>query len=290
VVKQEQTRKIVIAGLVLNVLLCITKAWTGYAGTSEALIADAMESAGDVFGALLILFALRYALQPPDSNHPYGHGKAEPLFTFAVVALLIGGVVVIGYRSVQNILTPHAVPKAFTLWTLGITIAAKEIFFRIVAKLSKETGSSLLKSDAWHHRSDAITSLAAFVGVVIAIWSGYAAADDWAALVACAFILYTAYSLFRPALGEVMDEHQYDELVEEIRITTLSVEGVTGTEKCFVRKSGVFYFVDFHINVEPEITVREGHEIAHRVEEKLRSAHPNMRMIIHVEPHEPSHV
>lgn len=281
------TQKIVVAGLILNIVLCIVKAWTGYVGTSEALIADAMESAGDVFAAVLVLFALRYASQPPDSNHPYGHGKAEPLFTFVVVALLIGGVIVIGYRSVQNILTPHVLPKAFTLWTLAVTIIVKEIFFRLVAKLSNETGSSILKSDAWHHRSDAITSLGAFVGVLIAIWTGYAAADDWAALVACGFILYTAYKLFRPALGEVMDEHQYDGLVNEIRETTLSVEGVTGTEKCFVRKSGTFYFVDFHINVEPEITVREGHAIAHRVEEKLRAAHPNMRVLIHVEPHEP---
>jgi cation diffusion facilitator family transporter len=254
-------------------------------------MADAMESAGDVFGSVLILIGLRYAAQPADENHPYGHGKAEALFTFVVVVLLIGGAAAIAYRSILNILTPHPMPAKFTLITLAVTIVLKEIFFRIVTKKGKESNSQLLQGDAWHHRSDAITSLAALVGISVALWlgKGYEAADDWAALPACAIIIYTAWRLFRPALGEVMDEHVHDELIASIRMHAAAVSGVRGTEKCMVRKSGSTYFVDLHINVDPEISVREGHEVAHGVEDAIREFNPNVRMIIHVEPHEPEY-
>lgn len=285
----KQVQNIVVWGLVLNVVLCIAKAWSGYAGSSEALMADAMESAGDVCGAILILIGIRYASQPADENHPYGHGKAEPLFTFVIVVFLIAGAVTIGYRSILNILTPHELPAKFTLITLGATIVLKEIFYRIVVKKGKENDSQLLQGDAWHHRSDAITSLAALIGISLALWlgKGYEAADDWAALPACVIIIYAAWRLFRPALGEVMDEHVHDELILSIRKHAALVNGVRGTEKCMVRKSGAMYFVDLHINVDPEISVREGHEMAHRVEDEIRQFNPNVRMIIHVEPHEP---
>lgn len=286
---RSRVRRLLWAGITANLILAGLKAYSGYAGHSQALVADAMESSGDVCASLLVLAGLSYAAQPADKNHPYGHGKAEALFTFVVVVFLVVGSVAIGYQSIQNILTPHELPSLYTLWVLGITIVVKEIFFRIVRRASKEMDSGLMKSDAWHHRSDALTSLAAFVGILIAVWlgKGYESADDWAALIACGFILYTAYTLFRPALGEVMDEHVYDELIETIRKTAGEVQGVTGTEKCYVRKSGVNFFVELHINVDATITVREGHDIAHRVEEVLKLQNSNLRAIIHVEPHEP---
>src|SRR5690606_18255726 len=161
------------------------------------------------------------------------------------------------YESIQNIQTPHKVPKPWTLIVLGCIILWKEISFRIVLKKSKETHSSSLKADAWHHRSDAITSIMAFIGISIALYfgKGYETADDWAALLASGFIIYNSYLIFRPALGEIMDENVYDDLIEEIRIQSLKVDGILGTEKCFIRKTGMKYHVDLHAIVDGQISV-----------------------------------
>lgn len=206
-----------------NTLLALAKGILGVLGNSYALIADAIESTTDIFSSLLVLFGLKYANRPADENHPYGHGRAEPLITFLVVAFLITSACIIGYESIQNIQRPHSLPKSFTLYFLGAIIVWKEISFRIVLKKSKETNSSSLKADAWHHRSDAITSIAAFLGISIALFfgKGYESADDWAALFASGFILYNSYLIFRPALGEIMDEHLYDDLIAAIRNLSL---------------------------------------------------------------------
>src|SRR5690606_30726194 len=224
-----------------NTSLAVIKGLAGFFGNSYALIADAIESTTDIFSSLLVLFGLKYAQRPADKNHPYGHGKIEPLITFLVVAFLVTSATIIAYESIQNIQTPHKVPKSWTLIVLGAIILWKEISYRIVIKKSRETNSSSLKADAWHHRSDAITSITAFVGISIALifGKGYETADDWAALLASAFILYNSYLIFRPALGEVMDEHRYDDILEEIRVKSIKVDGVIGTEKCFIRKAGM---------------------------------------------------
>ena len=197
-----------------NTVLAIAKAITGIFGNSYALIADAIESTTDVFSSLLVLLGLRYANKPADENHPYGHGKAEPLITFMVVGFLIVSATVIAYESIENIQTPHEVPEPYTLIVLAVIIIIKEISYRFVSKKSAETDSSALKADAWHHRSDAITSLMAFIGISIALimGKGYENADDWAALFASGFILFNAYLILRPALGEVMDEHRYEDI------------------------------------------------------------------------------
>jgi cation diffusion facilitator family transporter len=178
-------------------------------------------------------------------------------------------------------------PKAWTLIILGGIIIWKEISFRLVMKKSKETNSSSLKADAWHHRSDAITSIAAFLGISIALvfGKGYETADDWAALFASGFILYNSYLIFRPALGEIMDEHLYDDLVAQIREVSLKVEGIVGTEKCFIRKAGMQYHVDLHAIVEATITVKQGHELAHKLKDTLRQEIPELgHVLIHIEP------
>ncbi len=263
------------------------KGLAGFFGNSYALIADAIESTTDIFSSLLVLFGLKYAKRPADKNHPYGHGKIEPLITFLVVAFLVTSATVIAYESIQNIQTPHKVPKPWTLIVLGGIILWKEISFRIVLKKSKETNSSSLKADAWHHRSDAITSIMAFVGISIALifGKGYETADDWAALFASAFILYNSYLIFRPALGEIMDEHLYDDLLEEIREESIKVKGVIGTEKCFIRKAGMKYHVDLHAIVDGAISVKEGHDISHQLKNHLRNEIPNLgHVLIHIEP------
>lgn len=271
-----------------NSCLAVIKGLAGFFGNSYALIADAIESTTDIFASFLVLFGLKYSNRPADKNHPYGHGRAEPLVTFLVVGFLITSATIIAYESIMNIGKPHDLPKIWTLFVLGPLILWKEISYRLVLKKSKETHSTSLKADAWHHRSDAITSVAAFVGISIALYfgKGYETADDWAALFASGFILYNSYLIFRPALSEIMDEHVYDDLVEEIRIISLGVEGVVDTEKCFIRKAGMKYHVDLHAIVNAHISVKEGHDIAHLLKDTLRSQLPQLgHVLVHIEPH-----
>jgi len=270
-----------------NFILAVAKGITGIFGNSYALVADAIESLTDVFSSALVLFGLKYSTRPADSNHPYGHGRAETLVTFLVVGFLLISATVIAYESILNIQTPHETPKNYTLIVLAIIIVIKEAFYRIVSKKGKETNSSSLQADAWHHRSDAITSLMAFIGISIAIYMGpgYETADDWAALIASLFIVYNAYLIFRPALGEILDEHVYDDLVEEIRAIAEKVEGVQGTEKCFVRKTGMTYLVDLHLLVNGNLSVTEGHEISHAAKDALMEQRPELaNILIHIEP------
>lgn len=272
-----------------NAALALIKFTAGVLGNSYALIADAIESTADIFSSFLVLFGLKYSNRPADDNHPYGHGKAEPLVTFLVVGFLITSATIIGYESIINIRTPHNLPKSWTLIVLGVIIIWKEFSFRKVMKRANETNSSSLKADAWHHRSDAITSIAAFVGISIALLlgKGYESADDWAALFASAFILYNSYLIFRPALGEIMDEHLYDDLILNIREVSEKVEGVIDTEKCFIRKAGMKYHVDLHATVDAHITVKEGHDISHLLKDTLRSEIPQLgHVLIHIEPNE----
>ncbi|MDB5267403.1 MAG: cobalt-zinc-cadmium resistance protein [Hymenobacter sp.] len=284
---EETAVKATYFSIVGNTSLALIKGVAGYFGNSYALVADAIESTADIFASFLVLFGIKYASRPADKNHPYGHGRIEPLITFLVVGFLITSATIIAYESIQNIGTPHALPKAWTLVILSGIIVWKEISFRTVMKKAEAINSSSLKADAWHHRSDAITSVAAFAGISIALLlgKGYESADDWAALFASGFILYNSYQIFRPALGEILDEHVYDDLVLEIRAVALTVAGVRGTEKCFIRKAGMQYHVDLHANVSGDITVRQGHEIAHLLKDTLRNELPQLgHVLIHIEP------
>ena len=275
--------------IVGNASLAIIKGLAGFFGNSYALIADAIESTADIFSSFLVLFGLKYANRPADKNHPYGHGRAEPLITFLVVGFLITSATIIAYESIKNIGTPHELPKIWTLFVLIPLIIWKEISFQLVIRKAKETNSSSLKADAWHHRSDAITSIAALIGISIALYfgKGYETADDWAALFASGFILYNSYKIFRPALGEIMDEHLYDDLVADIRKVSLSCAGVVATEKCFVRKAGMKYHVELHAIVQADITVKNGHEIAHNLKDTLLNDIPQLgHVLIHIEPTE----
>ena len=286
----EQTAiKTTYFSILSNTSLALIKGVSGYFGNSYALIADAIESTTDIFSSFLVLFGIKYSNRPADKNHPYGHGRAEPLITFLVVGFLITSATIIAYESIKNIGTPHDLPEPFTLFVLGGIIIWKEISYRFVIKKSNETNSSSLKADAWHHRSDAITSVTAFVGISIALFfgKGYESADDWAALFSSAFILYNSYLIFRPALGEIMDEHLYDDLIEEIRIVSLTVNGIIGTEKCFIRKAGMKYHVDLHAVVDANITVKIGHDLAHNLKDTLRAEIPSLgHVLIHIEPNQ----
>lgn len=278
----------IVFSIVGNCFLALIKGFAGFFGNSYALIADAIESTTDIFSSILVLFGLKYANKPADKNHPYGHGKIEPLITFLLVGFLVISATFIAHESIQNIKNPHALPEKWTLIVLLLIIAWKELSFRIVIQKSEETNSSSLKADAWHHRSDAITSVAAFIGISMALLlgKGYESADDWAALFASGFIFYNSYLIFRPALGEIMDEHFYDDLVEDIRRISLTVDGIIATEKCFIRKVGMIYHVDLHAKVNGSISVTDGHNLAHQLKDTLRAEIPQLgHVLIHIEPH-----
>jgi cation diffusion facilitator family transporter len=284
----EQTAvKATYFSIVGNISLALIKGLAGFFGNSYALIADAIESTTDIFASFLVLFGIKYSNKPADENHPYGHGRAEPLITFLVVGFLITSATIIAYESINNIGTPHELPKSWTLIVLGAIIIWKEYSFRLVMKRSIESNSSSLKADAWHHRSDAITSVAAFIGISIALilGKGYESADDWAALFAAGFIFYNSYLIFRPALGEIMDENLNEDLIIEIRKVAQQVDGIVNTEKCFIRKAGMKYHVDLHAIVNANITVREGHDISHLLKDTLRNQIPQLgHVLIHIEP------
>lgn len=275
--------------IISNTALAIIKGLAGFFGNSYALVADAIESTTDIFASVLVLFGLKYANKPADENHPYGHGRIEPLITFLVVGFLIISATIIAYESIENIKTPHDLPKPFTLIILAAIIIWKEISYRFVIKKSKETNSSSLKADAWHHRSDAITSVSAFIGISIALYlgKGYESADDWAALLSSGFILFNCYKIFRPALGEIMDEHFYDELCIEINKISKTVDGIYDTEKCFIRKAGMQFHVELHASVDAHISVKEGHDLAHQLKNTLREQLPQLgHVLVHIEPFE----
>ena len=284
---KKTAQKTAFLSLISNAGLAIAKGVTGVLGHSDAMIADAIESTADVFASLLVIFGLRYAAKPADENHPYGHGKAEALVTFAVVGFLLISATIIAVESIRNLQEPQEKPELFTLYVLGIIILIKELSYRYVKKKSIETNSSSLHADAWHHRSDAISSLMAFVGISIALifGEGFEKADDWAALLASFFIVYNAFLIFRPALGEIMDEHLHDHVVAKIRELSINVSGVLDTEKCLVRKTGMVYIVDLHVEVDGKLSVFEGHEISHRLKDYLMGQMPEISdVLIHIEP------
>ncbi|KGE15965.1 cation diffusion facilitator family transporter [Sphingobacterium deserti] len=273
--------------ILTNFLLALIKWLAGFFGNSYALIADAIESTADIFSSFLVLLGLKYSKRPADQTHPYGHGRIEPLITFIVVMFLVISAFVIAKESIENINTPHDLPEPWTLIVLAGIIVWKELSFRIVMRRSKALNSTSLRADAWHHRSDAITSVAAFIGISIALFAGegYESADDWAALLASGFILYNCYGIFRPALAEIMDENRYEELEEDVRKQSLKVNGVLLIEKCYIRKIGMLFQIDLHAVVDPEISVKEGHAIAHRLKDYLIANIPNIgNVFIHIEP------
>jgi cation diffusion facilitator family transporter len=283
--------KSTIFGIIGNIFLAVIKGLAGFYGNSYALIADAIESTSDVFSSLIVLLGLKISTKPKDKSHPYGHGKAEPIVAIVVSLTLLGAAIIIAIQSVKEIITPHHTPAAFTLLVLVLVVAVKETLFRYVFKVGHEVQSTAVKTDAWHHRSDAITSVAAFIGISISLifGKGYEAADDWAALLASGIIAFNAYNLFRPALAEIMDAAPPENLETDIRETAISVDGVLEVEKCFIRKMGFDYFVDLHIKVNGELSVREGHIIAHKAKEALlKSALRIDDVLIHIEPEESS--
>lgn len=278
-----------LLGILVNLLLAVIKGVAGFIGHSYALIADAIESLTDVFSSFIVYFGLRVAMRPPDANHPYGHGKAEPMAAVIVSMGLLAAAGLIAYESLREIRTHHMMPEPFTLLVLPVVVVSKELMFRFVNRVGDTIESGAVKTDAWHHRSDAITSALAFVGIAIALWGGpgWESADDWAALLASGIIVFNAARLLRPAIQELGDTLPVTQLHQDIKQVANSVEGVLETEKCYVRKMGFDYYVDLHIIVDGNLTVRRGHLIGHNVKDAIQAAYPRVaNVLVHVEPHD----
>lgn len=283
----ERGQKTTLIGIAVNIGLVLVKGLAGWLGNSYALVADAMESGTDIITSIFVWFGLRTASKAPDLDHPYGHGKAEPLAAIVVALALVGAAILIAVQSIHNIQVPHEIPAPFTLAVLAGVVLVKEILFRRISKVGAETDSSAVKADAWHHRSDAITSLTAFVGISIALIGGpgYESADDWAALLASLVIVYNAYLIFRPSFGEIMDETPAGDWQSELKALALTVPQVKGIDKYRVRKTGFEYFVDLHVLVPGDLTVKQGHDIAHAVKAAILREKPSVYdVLVHIEP------
>ncbi|HWL52614.1 MAG TPA: cation diffusion facilitator family transporter [Chthoniobacteraceae bacterium] len=283
--KPISATRLALLGVAVNAVLAVIKITAGVLGHAYALIADGVESMLDIGGSLVIWSGLKLAAKPPDASHPYGHGKAEPLAAALVALGVLAAAAFLAVESVREILTPHHAPKPFTLVVLVGVIVIKETLFRLV--INKAEGSTALETDAWHHRADAITSLAAFVGISIALIGGpgYETADDYAALVACAIIAFNGVRLLLPAVHEVMDSAPPRSIIQRIRHEAGEVPGVEEIDLCHVRKMGVDFYVDLHVKVNGDLSVREGHAIAHAVKDRLRHNNPAIRdALVHVEP------
>lgn len=285
--RPDDALRLGILAIGVNLSLMIIKIGVGVAGNSYALVADGIESAADIFSSIVTWTGFRWSLKPADEQHPYGYGKIDALTGMFSGACLLGAAGFIAYQSVLEIRTPHHLPEWFTLPVLLGVIAVKEFLSRRVFAVGSHLDSNALKGDAWHHRSDAITSAAAAIGISIALigGKGYEMADDWGALAACCVIVANAARILRSSFSDALDHAASPQVCQSITETAATVPGVQRIEKCIVRKSGIGLFVELHVEVEASVTIREGHRTGHRVKETLISSNSRIRdVVVHLEP------
>jgi len=285
--KLESGAHLALLGMGLNAALCSVKIGIGLVGHSYALIADGVESLLDIFSSLLIWAGLKYAAKPPDATHPYGHGKAEPMAAIIGSIIILAAGAGLATYSIKAIAATRSAPAIYALPVLVVVIIVKEIHSRRVSKMARITSSTAMEADAMHHRTDAVTSAAALVGITIAAAGGppYAKADNWAALFACAIIGYNGLRIFWPSLLDLMDTAPPRTIQARVREASMKVDGVAETEQCRVRKMGLEYYVDLHVKVDGAMSVTEGHRIAHHVKDAVRAAVPEVAdVLVHIEP------
>ncbi|MCE9601346.1 MAG: cation diffusion facilitator family transporter [Gemmatimonadetes bacterium] len=279
------------AGMLVNTALAVTKLVAGIVGNSYALVADAVESAADIFSSLIVWSGLSVASRDPDETYPFGYGKAESLAAAIVSLMLLGAAVGISIEAIREIVTPHHAPAAWTLAVLVGVVVVKTLLSRRVGHVGRAIGSSAVQADAWHHMSDALTSAAAFVGISVAVIGGpgFEAADDWAALVASAIIVYNGITMLRPAVADLMDRSAGPEVLVPVRMAAESVSGVLATEKLAMRRTGMTYRVTIHVQTDPEMPLHEAHILSGKVKSAIRTAVPQVQsVLVHMEPFEPA--
>lgn len=280
--------RLVLRGIALNAVLAAVKLAGGLLGHTYALVADAAESLLDILSSALVWAGFRVASRPPDEDHPYGHGKAEPLAALAVALFIFAMAGWVGWHAVQEIRTPHLAPAWWTLLVLAGVVVTKLWFSRRLGRAGQQVGSTALGVEAMHHWSDAMTSAAAFVGIAVALWGGpgWETADDWAALFACGIIAFNGAGMTMKALGDIMDTAVPVAFENEVRAIAAAVPGVEALHKVRVRKSGLSHLVDIQVRVDGDLSVRAGHDIAHAVKDALLASVPHAisDVTVHVEP------
>jgi cation diffusion facilitator family transporter len=287
--RTRQSAALVARGIWLNALLAVVKLSGGVLGHTYALIADGVESLLDVCSSSLVWAGLRVAARPPDRNHPYGHGKAEPLAGMFVSLLVLGAATWIGWHAIREIQHPHRAPHWGTLPLLAFVVGIKLHFSRRLDAAARSAHSTSLGIERWHHYADALTSAAAFVGIAIGIigGEGYESADDWGALAACLIIGWNGVRFLQASLDDVMDLAASADFERDVRALAGRVAGVHGIDKCRVRKSGLSHLVDIHVEVDGDLSVREGHDIAGAVKYALLGSPLGISdVVVHVEPAE----
>jgi cation diffusion facilitator family transporter len=277
-----------LTGLIVNAVLVAIKIGTGLLGNSYALVADGVESATDVFSSIIVWRGISISTRSADDEFHFGYGKAETVSAAAVSVMLLVAAFGIAIEAIREIITPHEGPAAFTLFVLVAVIALKETMFRKVRAVSGDMGSRALETDAWHHRSDAITSAAAFVGISIAVVGGpsWAPADDWAALVASVIIAVNGFRLLRPAVADLMDRAPPDEVLNRVREIAFGVEGVLDVEKVQARRAGMGYLVAIHVQADPDLSLRDAHILGGRVRSAVQDDRQFLDALVHMEPYE----
>ena len=287
----DQSRGIRTAqvGMLVNAVLAVIKVLAGVIGNSYALIADGIESTADVLSSTIVWSSLRIAKRDATAEYPFGYGKAETLAASMVALMLIGAAIAISIEAIREILTPHHAPASWTLAVLVIVVFVKEILFRKVRAVGALEGSEAVFADAWHHRSDAITSLAAFVGISIALigGEGWEEADDWAALLAAIVIAWNGQNILRPAIAGLMDRSAEPEIRSSVYEIACAVPHVRAVEKVIVRRAGAHYFADLHVQADPDMSLQDAHAVGHHVKAAIMQQLPNVRdVLVHMEPFE----
>ena len=279
-------------GIVINAALAGIKLAAGVVGHAYALVADAVESLADIFASMIVWGGLHISSQPPDEDHPFGHGKAEALAAAVVAMMLIGASIMIALHSIQEIRTPHKTPAPWTLIVLVVAMVIKWILSRRVRVVGETTGSKAVEADAAHHLSDAVTSAAAFIGISVAVigsryagGTGWEQADDWAALVASGVIGYNGFVMLRGTVDDLMDRVPGKDVIQTIERAAHSVPEVQATEKLTARRSGTTYWVTLHVQASPAMSLQEAHIVSGKVKSAIRKAVPRVAwVLVHMEP------
>ena len=275
-------------GFGVNLLLGLVKLVGGVISSSFALISDAVNSLGDTFTSIVVLVALHYAQQPADEEHPYGHTRAEAVAASNLALLIVLSALYVGWEAIKRLSDVHDIPPIWTLWIAGANVLIKEGLYRYKVQVGKRIRSGAIIANAWDHRSDALCSLAVLIGLSVVRWGGedYMWADEVAALVVVAAIVWSGARIFRSSSSELLDPQADTELVERIRATAAAVEGVCAVEKLWVRKTGLEYLADIHIQVDAMLSVEQGHLIGHRVKDQLVQKFASLRdVLVHLEPY-----
>lgn len=292
---QNESRQLAQLGLLANAVLAVVKLVAGLLGNAFALVADAIESSVDMVGSLVVWSGLRIASRDPDDRYPFGYGRAEAIAGAVVGVLMLGAAAGITVEAVSHIRSARLgisePPAPWTLVVLVVVMVIKELLAKRGLENSAATGSTAMAADAWHHRSDVITSGAAFVGISIA-WlggPGWEQADDWAALVAALVIAVNGSLVLKSVADDLMDRAPAESLYSDASAAALETSGVLAIEKLKIRKSGTLYYVDLHVQADPLMSLHDAHVLSGRVKSAIRRCIPAVTgVLIHMEPYEPT--